>query len=134
MFATASHSGALLDFATHVCHGVSHCGAALQATLVCAEALLGEFQGALEGGGGTDLNELDDAALIRGKTGDLANNFLDQFVARARVSLAVGWLLRQRLASDDEAFVQAGGLWPHVAILCHFNVKDVEILRRQALT
>ena len=74
-----------------------------------AEAPLGQLQGALEGGGGADLEQLDHAALVGGEAHDLADDLADQGVAHALAALAVGGLLRQLALGHDVALVQARG-------------------------
>ena len=49
---------------------------------VCSKSGLSELEGSLQGGGGTDLDELYDASLIGGESSDLLHNLTDYGVPR----------------------------------------------------
>merc|ERR1719499_2962964 len=71
--------------------------------------LLALLLGALVRGGGADLQQLDDAALVGREADDLADHLADQGVALALAALHLRGLLRHLPARDDEALVEARG-------------------------
>merc|ERR1719446_790189 len=66
-----------------------------------------KLERALEGGGGADLQQLEHAALVRGETNALANDFLHHFAALGQFALALRLLRLPRAESHDVALVQA---------------------------
>merc|ERR1711865_340386 len=81
----------LSSFAAHGGNGISHLGTLLQAPLVCTKTLFGKLQGALEGCGRADLDELEQAALVWCEACDLTDDLLHQDIAGALVTFTVRW-------------------------------------------
>merc|ERR1719473_1363501 len=106
--ASKTGSGSLL---AHRLDDALHLRALLLAALVRAEALLGELEGALHRGRGADLDELDEAALVRREADDLAHDLLDELLALAKAALRLA-ARRARLhvaLRHDVALVEADG-------------------------
>ena len=95
--------------AAHGCHGLAHLIALLLATAMGAEPLLGQLQGALEGGSRADLQQLDHASLIRRKAHHLTDHLADETHFCTLLALAVGLLGLQLPPCHNEALVETGG-------------------------
>merc|ERR1712118_567579 len=76
----------------HRLHDPFHLRALLLAALVRAQALLGKLESALEGRGGADLEQLEQAALVRREADSLTNNLLHDLAALRQLPLALSLL------------------------------------------
>merc|ERR1719473_2481630 len=93
---------------THGLHNHLHLLALGLATLVRAKTPLGELEGALEGGRGADLDELNHTALVRSEPRHLTDDLAHKLDVLADLARA-GGLLAKLTLRRDEALVAPEG-------------------------